>query len=99
MSQFADRKHIVTAIKFDGSDASALAIVKAFGSGVAMSAKDGVITLTLNRPQAFNSLSEAMLAALARVTAEGRDTSRDPRVAILTALAATGGATRRRARK
>lgn len=49
MSQFADRKHVVTAIKFDGSDASALAIVKAFGSGVAMSAKDGAITLTLSR--------------------------------------------------
>lgn len=49
MSQFADRKHVVTAIKFDGSDASALAIVKAFGSGVAMSSKDGAITLTLSR--------------------------------------------------
>ncbi|HEV8314288.1 MAG TPA: enoyl-CoA hydratase/isomerase family protein, partial [Burkholderiaceae bacterium] len=26
----------------------------------------GVLTLTLNRPQAFNALSEAMLAALQR---------------------------------
>jgi len=26
----------------------------------------GVVTLTLNRPQAFNALSEAMLAARAR---------------------------------
>ena len=26
----------------------------------------GVVTLTLNRPQAFNALSEAMLAALRR---------------------------------
>jgi|GEM_PF-6006287 len=49
MPQFADRKHVVSAIKFDGSDASALAIVKEFGSGVAMSANDGKITITLSR--------------------------------------------------
>lgn len=49
MPQYAERKHVVTAIKFDGSDASALSVVKEFGSGVAMSAKDGAITLTLSR--------------------------------------------------
>lgn len=36
--------------------------------------------------------TKALLAALARVTAEGRDTSRDPRVAILTRLTQTGSA-------
>ncbi len=34
----------------------------------------------------------ALLAALARITREGRDTSRDPRVAILTRLIETGAA-------
>ncbi len=36
--------------------------------------------------------TKALLAALARLTAEGRDTSRDPRVAIVTRLAQTGTA-------
>ncbi len=36
--------------------------------------------------------TKALLAALARVTAEGRDTSRDPRVAIMTRLVDTGSA-------
>ena len=35
----------------------------------------------------------ALLVALERLTAQGHDTSRDPRVAILTTLAATGSAT------
>ncbi|HUU33160.1 MAG TPA: peptidylprolyl isomerase, partial [Vicinamibacterales bacterium] len=39
-----------------------------------------------DRPKA----TTALLAALARLTAQGRDTSRDPRVAILTRLAQTG---------
>lgn len=49
MLQYADRKHVVTAIQFDGTDASALAILKEFGSDVAMSAKGGAIVLTLSR--------------------------------------------------
>ena len=36
--------------------------------------------------------TKALLASLARVTAEGRDTSRDPRVAIMTRLVDTGSA-------
>ncbi len=36
--------------------------------------------------------TKALLTALTRVTAEGRDTSRDPRVAILTRLTQTAGA-------
>ena len=44
----------------------------------------GVVTLTLNRPQAFNALSEAMLAALAvQLDAVSRDTS--ARVLVLAA--------------
>ena len=42
----------------------------------------GVVALTLNRPQAFNALSEAMLAALAaEFEAIGRDES--ARVVVL----------------
>ena len=41
-----------------------------------------------DRPKA----TTALLVALARLTAQGRDTSRDPRVAILTRLAQTGSA-------
>lgn len=54
MSLYAERKHVVTAIRFDGTDASALAIVKEFGDGVAMSAKDGAILLTLSRKRAVD---------------------------------------------
>jgi enoyl-CoA hydratase/carnithine racemase len=48
----------------------------------------GVLTLTLNRPQAFNALSEAMLAAL---QAELDAIARDERVRVLV-LAAQGKA-------
>jgi enoyl-CoA hydratase/carnithine racemase len=48
----------------------------------------GVVTLTLNRPQAFNSLSEAMLAAL---QAELDRVAADERVRVLI-IAATGKA-------
>lgn len=41
-----------------------------------------------DRPKA----TAALLAALARLTAQGRDTSRDPRIAILTTLTRSGGA-------
>lgn len=54
MSLYADRKHVVIAIRFDGTDASALAIVKEFGDGVAMSAKDGAILLTLSRKRSVD---------------------------------------------
>lgn len=48
----------------------------------------GVVTLTLNRPQAFNALSEAMLAALA----EAFDSLADDESARVVVLAASGKA-------
>ncbi len=44
----------------------------------------GVVTLTLNRPQAFNSLSEAMLSALQREL-DGIATDTTARVVVITA--------------
>ncbi len=44
----------------------------------------GVVTLTLNRPQAFNSLSEAMLSALQREL-DGISTDTTARVVVITA--------------
>ena len=42
----------------------------------------GVVTLTLNRPQAFNALSEALLAALQREL-DALETDRSARVLVI----------------
>ncbi len=60
----------ILAVKAASISVESASIPKALGAEepVVLRSQDtrGVVTLTLNRPQAFNALSEAMLAALRR---------------------------------